>query len=213
MKRLVAALFFLSLCIHSATADLMVYDFFGTVTLSNSDYITVGSEVHYFFEINFDEQAFSRIDDVRTYVNDTTLHYLRGDASVDYFYADFIGTYSLPDLMSYDDNTERNIGQSTDYLWAPNDYGVLKGGQHHHPIVLTAYATVGSWDIGQEVTGVEYSNSGGKSLRVESILKLESIRAPAPQARPISVPEPSTISMLISGLLGLGGCGLLRRKK
>jgi hypothetical protein len=83
--------------------------------------------------------------------------------------------------------------------------------------VLSDYATVASWDIGQEVTGVEYSNGGGQSLRVEAMLKLESIRAPAPQpqpqSQPVSVPEASAISLLISGLLGLGGYGLLKRKK
>jgi len=195
-----------ALCVpylYSFTGNVaLVEDSVGLVEQSGLD---VGSSTEYQFVVDLDRQGY--IIDFGNYI------YPEDSEFYDHY---FTKVHSTPYLLSHTDDYNQIRYSSATYDGAYLASGLLSSyglASIDSPYFGTSYGVsislVGvaaeDWTIGQVFRGVEdFMSDSHEHSRIDSRLYLVSIE-PAP------VPEPSTLLLLASGLVGLGVYS--RRKK
>ena len=95
---------------------------------------------------------------------------------------------------------------------SPNDYFQTCAGLGQTGFVTFSFHTTGNWDASQAEVGIAYQGVVGIPHAVECRTEVGPAD-PSYCAQASVSPEPATVALMATGLLGLGGGALMRRRK
>lgn len=213
-----AAGIFLIGMVGIANAIPQYYTFSGTVTsvLDRTGGIditgfAVGDQVSYTFIIDFDAPG-----EHTQYDGDTFP--IPDQGYSDYFYAHLLTSISSPTLPKYDgiEVTNPNIDEfknhGLDWSGPPpgGPLGKITANSFYNEFIVYKMSLVSDWVVGESVNGQSksmiYSGNNTWIDLVNMELELTSIR-------PASVPEPSTMILFGTGIAGIAGTWIRKKKK
>lgn len=192
MKKFMYAVSAALLIAFSVKSDIITVTAVGNIVDNMYSAVTVGTAVEYTFQFDTEQSG--------SYVVGNTPYLLSDFSDHNYFYADFQGDFALPTYYASNNITKLNYG--LDY---PNNYAsVLTGGSGSHYTQIYAYTSINAWRVGSSLYGQEVSYKDSRNYElVNSNLTITDFP---------SVPEPSTLILMFSGI-GLLGTSLLRSSK
>ena len=208
MNKLISAALLSGVLCLAAKADLVMYEFEGQVTSALYTNIAIGTSVHYTFGVDIDAMGFiDMIDPNRLDVYEPD--YNAGAYFADYFYSDFIGDLVLPindqiPVMEFHDARSVTSNYQPDQV-----YFVGGTNTNYVQVCRSGASSINDLQIGDEVYGYEdsyFTSSTGLYPAVSSYLTLVSITH-------ADVPEPGILSLLATGLFGIGSLSFIRRRK
>jgi hypothetical protein len=190
-----------------AKADLITVTACGTVSeIHNSEDDLTSSfpekNVKYTFQFDTEKDGY--------YTYNGTTYTLNENPGSDYsyFYADFLGDFTLPDHYKTSDQSFFGYEYST--VWEGKSYTIpyLICGSRSHYAVLYSAVNLDNWSNKTPLYCDEFSYFDDSNSNYEaaySLLEITSITR-------TSVPEPSVSLMILCGISFLGAFGSLRRK-